>query len=584
MRPPVRPASRPPWHPATLIGTRLGFCVLERCLGVGGMGAVYAARQERPRRAVAVKVLRPPERADPQARVRFLARFRREADAMAALDHANIVPIFAFGEHDGLAYLVMPLLTNGSLADILAQTGALPGTRALGYLAQTAAALDYAHARGLVHRDVKPANLLLHQDGRLLLADFGIASPLDHASPAAERNDPSASDADPPGPEPDAPLGTPQYMAPEQLRGEPVSAATDIYALGVLAVTLLSGRPAGALPSPTAQRLLPHQFSQAPQPSHPQHTLPFGTALEPRVEAVLGWALSLQPADRPVTAARFVQALANALEAEALPTGPHMDPLAASHPASHLTPHTPPYAARSAYDAPTLAGLPDSAASDPGPTHPWPTNPWRTDPPRQSDLARWPLDQTSPQNARLDMLGLRAHQPRRYRLPPLMAHMGARLVVGLGLLCVLVLGPLLWALASGIAPTSGPSRSAVSAPLAPTPLPTPTALPSPTPVVNWLSVAPASVSLGCSGTAKAATVVLRNLGSAETGWSATVPFLGGVSASPSRSRHLASGQSVTVTVTNTSLLVAHHGTITFTPTDKQAGQPATLTYSTQPCY
>ncbi len=110
---PVKPV-RTDWHPATLLGTCLGSCVLERLLGVGGMGAVYLARQERPHRQVAVKVLRPPETGDARAGSVFLARFRREADAMAALDHAQIVPTYEFGEQEGIAYLVMPYFADGS--------------------------------------------------------------------------------------------------------------------------------------------------------------------------------------------------------------------------------------------------------------------------------------------------------------------------------------------------------------------------------------------------------------------------------------------------------------------------------------
>ncbi|MEO7000763.1 MAG: serine/threonine-protein kinase, partial [Ktedonobacterales bacterium] len=168
-------------RPDTLIGARLGSCTLERALGAGGMGAVYLARQERPRRQVAVKVLRRQLSADAQNWPVFLARFRREADATAALDHANIIPIYEFGEEDDIAYLVMPYLADGSLADLLARNGQLPIQRVVSYVEQTAAALDYAHEHGIVHRDVKPSNLLLHPDGRLLLSDFGIARPLDSA-------------------------------------------------------------------------------------------------------------------------------------------------------------------------------------------------------------------------------------------------------------------------------------------------------------------------------------------------------------------------------------------------------------------
>ena len=150
---------------SALIGTRLGSCVLKQPVGSGGMSTVYLAEQERPRRQVAVKVLHPSLVADHRTWATFLERFRREADATAALDHANIVPIYEFGEHEQIAYLVMPYLADGSLDALLAREGPLTLDHALAYLAQTASALDYAYAHGIIHRDVEPfPNLLLHGD------------------------------------------------------------------------------------------------------------------------------------------------------------------------------------------------------------------------------------------------------------------------------------------------------------------------------------------------------------------------------------------------------------------------------------
>src|SRR5690349_7454793 len=127
-------------QPHELIGLQLGKCVLERPLGIGGMGAVYLAQQLRPRCEVAIKVLRCSAAMDDQSWNTFLARFRREADAAAALDHANIVPIYEFGEDGDMAYLVMPYLPDGSLADLLASEGALPVKHAVAYVEQAAAA------------------------------------------------------------------------------------------------------------------------------------------------------------------------------------------------------------------------------------------------------------------------------------------------------------------------------------------------------------------------------------------------------------------------------------------------------------
>src|SRR6266480_3532479 len=138
-----------------LIGTVLGTCTLQRLIGQGGMGAVYLAQQSRPRRQLAA----------------FLERFRRETDAAASLEHPNIMPVHEYGERDGLAYLVMPYISGGTLRDVMEREGPLSLDKAVYYLDQVAAALDFAHTRGVIHRDIKPANILLTPEGRLLLTD-----------------------------------------------------------------------------------------------------------------------------------------------------------------------------------------------------------------------------------------------------------------------------------------------------------------------------------------------------------------------------------------------------------------------------
>ncbi|HZC78298.1 MAG TPA: serine/threonine-protein kinase, partial [Ktedonobacterales bacterium] len=287
------------WDPDTLVGTRLGSCVLEAPLGVGGMGAVYLARQQRPHRQVAVKVLRPQLATDPKAWQVFLARFRREADATATLDHANIMPIYEFGEENGMAFLVMPYLADGSLATVLARQGPLPVLRVLEYIEQAAAALDHAHSRGLVHRDVKPSNLLLHPDGRVLLADFGIARPFagDPLASLDELGDERTSAAfeDVALTQTGSAMGTPEYMAPEQVQGEPVGPATDTYALGNVAYILLTGRtPFGG---GELRDVLSRQMIEPPQP------LRFlRPDVPPRMEETIFWALAKEPEDRPASA------------------------------------------------------------------------------------------------------------------------------------------------------------------------------------------------------------------------------------------------------------------------------------------
>src|SRR5450631_3907644 len=133
-----------------LIGMVLGTCTLQKLVGRGGMGAVFLAQQSRPRRQVAVKVLLPITTFQPQQRAAFLERFRRETDAAASLEHPNIMPVHEYGERDGLAYLVMPYISGGTLRDELEREGRLPLEKAVLYLEQLAAALDCAHDHGVI--------------------------------------------------------------------------------------------------------------------------------------------------------------------------------------------------------------------------------------------------------------------------------------------------------------------------------------------------------------------------------------------------------------------------------------------------
>ena len=212
-----------------LTGRTLGTCVLENLIGQGGMGAVYLAHQTRPSRRVAVKVLLPNTAMSTAVYQAFLARFRREADVVAKLEHVNIMPIYEYGEEDNLAYLVMPYLGGGSLRDVLQKQGALPLEEAATYLDQAASALDYAHSQGVVHRDLKPANFLLASDGRLVLADFGIARIMEDTSSGSGLTSTGMI------------IGTPEYMAPEMVNGEEIDYRADIYELGVVLFQMLSG-------------------------------------------------------------------------------------------------------------------------------------------------------------------------------------------------------------------------------------------------------------------------------------------------------------------------------------------------------
>jgi serine/threonine protein kinase len=285
-----------------LIGKTLGTCILEQQIGQGGMGSVYLARQIRPRRQVAVKVLLPGLALDEKARADFLARFRREADAIAALDHIHIIPVYEYGEKDQQAYLVMPYITGGTLRHVLQVRGSLPLKETLPVLEQIAHALDYAHGQGIIHRDIKPGNILFHADGRLLLTDFGLAKILSETSelpvvmdvPLPEqREQVSLSQG--------ALIGTPEYLSPEQALGREVDRRTDIYSLGILLFQMLTGRVPFLGTTPIATAIM-HAQSDPPSPSALMPTIP------PAVEEVILRAIAKQPEERYATAGELLSA------------------------------------------------------------------------------------------------------------------------------------------------------------------------------------------------------------------------------------------------------------------------------------
>ena len=254
----------------------------------GGMGEVYRAEDADLERVVAVKLLS--ERfADNEA---IRGRFTREALAVARLSNApSTVTIFDVGDHHGRPYIVMEYLAGGSLADRLARDGAQPLGRSLEWLGQAAAALDAAHANGIVHRDVKPANLLLDDDGRVKVADFGVASAADLGSFT----------------EAGTVVGTAGYLAPEQARGERATPASDLYALAVVAFELLTGTRPFERDSSTAEAMA-HVSAPIPPASSSNPELP------PEVDDVLARGLAKDPAHRYASASDFVHALREAVD------------------------------------------------------------------------------------------------------------------------------------------------------------------------------------------------------------------------------------------------------------------------------
>ena len=224
-------------------GTRLGPYEILAPLGAGGMGEVWKAKDSRLDRLVAVKVLPEHLAANPEA----LARFEREAKAVAALNHPNILAIFDLGRQGGTAYLVMELLEGETLRQRLG-AGPLPWRRAVDLAVQMAQGLAAAHGKGFVHRDLKPENLWITPEGRLKILDFGLAKQVAVPAPGVQSMLPTeAMGLDPSLQTQDgALLGTWGYMSPEQARGEPVGASSDLFAFGAVLHEMLSGRKAFA--------------------------------------------------------------------------------------------------------------------------------------------------------------------------------------------------------------------------------------------------------------------------------------------------------------------------------------------------
>ena len=323
----------------------LGRYRLGEAIGAGGMGTVFRGYDEVLGREVAVKLLREELAADE----RSLTRFRQEARIAASLSHPGIASVYDFADQAGRPAIVMELLDGQDLHTMLAREGPMESHRVAGILAQAADALAYAHGLGAVHRDVKPANIFLTRSGAVKITDFGVAY-------AASANQLTATGAL---------IGTPDYLSPEQVRGQRATAASDIYSLGCVAFQMVTGSPPfggdNSIAAATARLDAPAPSARARNP-----------AVDPDLDAVIARSLAAEPRDRFPSAAAMARALRSAAGVTGntapmgLPTetGPLTVPLLVGPP--------------TAVEAPAPAPVP---AGDPAPASARSTPPWGAVPP-----------------------------------------------------------------------------------------------------------------------------------------------------------------------------------------------------------
>ncbi len=273
----------PPASHDNLSGKQVGHFVIEKEIGRGGMATVYSARQTSMNRTVAIKVLPRHFLHDPG----FLERFEREVEVISQLEHPHILPIYDYGEADGVPFIAMRYLGGGSMAQMTEEaTDDL--TALVKPLQQIADALDYAHQQGVIHRDLKPANILLDDSGNAYLGDFGIARVMG--------SDLTGS----------AIVGTPAYMSPEQAQGDRIDARSDIYALGIVLFELITGREPYQAATPMSL-LLKHITEPLPPLSK------FREDVSPAVQDVIDKATTKDPADRYPSAGVLARAFNTAV-------------------------------------------------------------------------------------------------------------------------------------------------------------------------------------------------------------------------------------------------------------------------------
>jgi serine/threonine protein kinase len=269
-----------------LTGKQFGPYRIVGPLGEGGMAAVYKAYQASMDRFVALKVLPQYFARDPE----FVGRFAQEARMLAKLQHLHILPVFDYGETDGYTYIVMPLVETGTLSSLI-KGEPLPLSQIQQIIRQVGSALSYAHSQGVVHRDVKPSNVLVDRQGNCLLTDFGIAKMVEGTMAFTQTG---------------AIIGTPAYMSPEQILGKKLDGRSDIYSMGVVLYEMATGRPPFQAETPPAI-FVKHLSDPLPPPHIYNPDIPEG------VERVILKALSKDREDRFETMDEMVDALARGI-------------------------------------------------------------------------------------------------------------------------------------------------------------------------------------------------------------------------------------------------------------------------------
>uniref|UniRef100_UPI002029B317 serine/threonine-protein kinase n=1 Tax=Sphaerisporangium fuscum TaxID=2835868 RepID=UPI002029B317 len=293
--------SEQPFSMPSLVGTRMADYRIEAVVGRGGMATVYRARDSRLGRAVALKVLAPQLSQDQ----RFRDRFVRESRLVAGIDHPNIIPIYEAGESGDLLFIAMRYVEGPDLRGLVQSNGPLPVARAHRLFSQIASALDAAHQHGMVHRDVKPANIMIVEGSErdpehVYLTDFGLTK-----STYSEAGLTSHGHF----------MGTPRYVAPEQIRGLPVDGRSDLYAFACVVYEVLTGLP--PFQRETELALLYAHVAHDPPP-----LTPYRPDLPHAVNRVMARALAKSPDERYATCGEFVAALRDAISGEERQSAP----------------------------------------------------------------------------------------------------------------------------------------------------------------------------------------------------------------------------------------------------------------------